>query len=67
MNLRRKAAETLENVTDASTKVSDAASMQTILFGVLAIGVLVAIGIGITALNSHQSFRIEMADWVKRS
>lgn len=51
MNIRRKAAETLDNVANASTSVQDAAAMQTILLGVMCIGVIVAIGMGVRALE----------------
>jgi hypothetical protein len=51
MNLRRKAAETLESVSHASTSVQDAAAVQTITIGFLCLGVIVAIALGVKALN----------------
>lgn len=51
MNLRRKAAETLDGVTTAAGTVSDAAALQTITIGILCIGVIVAIALGMNALG----------------
>jgi hypothetical protein len=50
MNLRRKAAETMGNVADASVSVRDAALTSTLVLGILCIGVLVAIALGLKAL-----------------
>jgi hypothetical protein len=61
MNLRRKAAETLDGVADASSTVRDAAAMQTIVVGVLCIGVIVATAIGLHALNVAYSRKNEHA------
>ena len=52
MNLRRKAAETMDGVQNASVKVSDAAALQTIVIGIIGIGVIFAIVLGVKALSS---------------
>jgi len=52
MNLRRKAAETLDSVQSASVNVSDAATLQTIVIGIIGIGVIFAIALGVKALAS---------------
>jgi len=51
MNLRRKAMETMETVGNATGTINDAARMQIVFQGVLALGVIVAIAIGIGAMN----------------
>ena len=51
MNLRKKAAETLDGVKDASVEVQIAASLQTILVGIIGIAVIIAIALGLKGLT----------------